>query len=709
MMDQFRLSRLVPVFALLAALLLPTQAHSGKAPPYLPPSQRPLAEVDRPWVSGQFLSLAYHDVEDDGADQRFLSVRTDHLIEQLAWLHANGYTAVSIDQILDARAGRAALPERAVLLSFDDGFGSFLTRVLPILKAWNWPAVLAPVGIWMDTPAGQSVDFGGLFKPRERFLDWDKIAEISRSGLVEIAAHTDNSHYGILANPQGNQQPAAAARAYDPVRGRYESEAEFRARIGQDVAAISEKITHATGKPPRVWVWPYGAEGGTSLQIIGEAGYELALTLEDGPGTLDRLMSTPRLLIANAPSLKQFAVSVASTEKRTASLRVVHVDLDYVYDPDPAQIERNLDTLVKRIFDLQINTVFLQAFSDPSADGLTRAVYFPNRHLPMRADLFNRVAWQLRNRAHVEIYAWMPVLAFELDPALPRVTRFDPSVAGAEPRVDPMQYTRLSPFDARVRQQIGEIYEDLARHAMFDGVLFHDDAMLGDFEDVSAPALAAYREAGLGDSITALRADNMQAWSRFKSRQLIEFTTELADKVRAIRGLQIKTARNIYARPILEPDSEHWFAQNLDDFLEAYDWVAPMAMPRMEHIPRHREHAWLETLVGEIARRPGALDKTVFELQARDWRSPQRHLGHVEMTALTGWMQRLQLNGVRSFGYYPDDFLADHPRLTGVRPLISLAWHPAQDFKDPFPACATATGCPPDSASPDALAGSTEQ
>ena len=113
----------------------------------------------------------------------------------------------------------------------------------------------------------------------------------------------------------------------------------------------------------------------------------LALTLEDGAGRLSRLMSTPRLLLSSDPALKPFANSVVGMEANPF-MRVAHVDLDYVYDPDPAQTDRNLGELVQRILDMQINTVFLQAYADPEGDGLVKSVYFPNRWLPMRADLF---------------------------------------------------------------------------------------------------------------------------------------------------------------------------------------------------------------------------------------------------------------------------------------------------------------------------------
>jgi hypothetical protein len=96
----------------------------------------------------------------------------------------------------------------------------------------------------------------------------------------------------------------------------------------------------------------------------------------------------------------------------------------------------------------------------------------------------------------------------------------------------------------------------------------------------------------------------MQRWMRFKSRYLIDFTNELTAKVRAIRGPQVSTARNIFAEPMLNPASEAWFAQNLDDFLGTYDWTAPMAMPLMEKQTQAQSGPWLEALVATVKNRP---------------------------------------------------------------------------------------------------------
>ncbi|MFW7207510.1 poly-beta-1,6-N-acetyl-D-glucosamine N-deacetylase PgaB [Enterobacter sp. BNK-13] len=621
---------------------------------FIAPKDRPQLEASKPWPQNQFLVLAYHDVEDDAADQRYLSVRTSALNEQISWLLHNGYHVISVQNILDAHDGKKTLPPKAVLLSFDDGYSSFYTRVWPLLQAWNVPALWAPVGSWVDTPENQKVNFGGLMTPRDRFATWDMVRELSRSPLIEIGSHTWASHYGIPANPQGSREPAIANRFYDKATGRYETDRQFNQRIGDDVRKVTDKITQVTGKAPRAWVWPYGAANGTSLAIARQQGYQLAFTLEDGLGNVQELGNIPRLLIAGNPSLKAFASTVSQVQEREP-VRVMHVDLDYVYDPDPAQQTQNINRLIQRVYDMKISHVFLQAFADPQGDGRIKALYFPNRQLPVRADLFNFVSWQLQTRAGVKVFAWMPVLSFDLDPALPRVQRRDRQTGRLSDATEP--YIRLSPRNPQVRQQVTDIYEDLARYASFNGILFHDDAVLTDVDDGGQ--------------------DAAQNTTRQKSQLLIGFTHALSLAVKQIRGPQIKTARNMFALPILQPESEAWFAQNLDDFLAEYDWTVPMAMPLMESVPADESDAWLARLVKAVATRPGALDKTIFELQARDWdRKPQRA---VSDSQLAQWMRVLQLNGVKNYGYYPDDFINNQPDISRIRPVFSSYWYPDND------------------------------
>src|SRR5690606_41928830 len=108
------------------------------------------------------------------------------------------------------------------------------------------------------------------------------------------------------------------------------------------------------------------------------------------------------------------------------------------------------------------------------------------------------------------------------------------------------------------RQGITEVDQALARKTVFDGILFQCEALLTDFEGAGLEALAAYKAAGLPASIAEIRADPdaMQRWTRFKSRHLVDFTLELAQEVKAIRGPHILTARNLFAGPIVDTGSE---------------------------------------------------------------------------------------------------------------------------------------------------------
>ena len=670
------LKRCLWLSALIAGWLMITACSSAHntTPRYVTPGERTPLTADHQWPKNSFLVLGYHDVEDGAADQRYLSVRTSALSDQMAWLRDNGYQPISVQQILDAHDGKIVLPEKAVLLTFDDGYSSFYTRVWPLLKAYNWPALWAPVGSWVDAPANKKVDFGGLMTARDKFATWKMVEEMGKSPLVEVGAHTWNSHFGAEANPQGSKEPAVANRLYDKKTGTYETDEQYTRRINTDISLITNKIKSVTGKSPRAWVWPYGAANGTTLNLAKEHGYKMAFTLNEGLANAAFLDDIPRVLISDNPSLKRFASQVAQV-REPQTMRVMHVDLDYVYDKDPAQQKRNIDKLIQRVYDMRISHVFLQAYADPKGDGNIREVYFPNRWLPMRADLFNYISWQLQTRAGVTVYAWMPVLAFDLDASIPRVTAWDPKTGRTA--INHENYVRLSPWSSEARQRITEIYEDLAKHASFKGILFHDDAFLTDFEDASPEALAAYRAAGLPGSIEQIR-NNPQAferWTRLKSKMLIDFTKQLTQSVRNIRGPQVQTARNIYAMPVLEPESEAWFAQNLNDFLNTYDWTAPMAMPFMEQIPANDANAWLDRLVNAVAQNPGALDKTVFELQARDWRKSGDQ-AEISGKQIAEWMRQLKLSGAGNYGYYPDDFISDKPEMSEIRSTFSSYWYP---------------------------------
>ncbi|WP_404377518.1 poly-beta-1,6-N-acetyl-D-glucosamine N-deacetylase PgaB [Vreelandella aquamarina] len=615
-----------------------------------------------------YVVISYHDVVDSSItpelDIYSQTITRSRLIEHFNLIATSGYHPVSLQQIIDAKAGKAPLPEKAVLLTFDDGYRSFYDIVFPLLKLYNFPALQAVVGSWLDTPAGGRVPYGSITLPRERFLSWEQVKALDESPLVEIASHSYNLHYGVLGNPMGNEQAAAVTSIWNPRSG-YETEAGYLERIRNDMALTQQRFQEEIGKSPRVIVWPYGAYSEATLNIAAEYGMEYTFSLLSAPNRLgDSMRSINRYLIDQETTLETIEEILSNRLWEREEQRIVHVDLDYVYDPDPIQQEQNLDRLIERISRYGVSTVYLQAYADPDGDGTTDALYFPNRYLPVRADLFNRVAWQLKKRANVKVYAWMPVLAFDLGDGYQYVTDVR---TGQEA---PNQYRRLSPYVEENRRIIIEIYQDLGRLTKFDGLLFHDDAFYTDFEDANPAALDAYASADLPRDINAIRNDDnlMAAWTRFKGEHLTDFTQELAQAANYYRQADNKvftTSRNLYAVTVMEPLSQRWFAQDMQNFATGYDYVAVMAMPYMEEADNPNE--WLRSLARRSLAQVSA-DQLVFELQAQNWHT-QTPIPSKEMAQ---WVRILREEGIKHIGYYPDDFHNNHPDINVMRPVFSI-------------------------------------
>ena len=85
----------------------------------------------------KYTVLAYHNVieetVDPKVDDKYLpqTIRVETIIAHFNWLKINGYAVISFQDVLDARAGKKTLPEKSVLLTFDDGYESFYLLVFP--------------------------------------------------------------------------------------------------------------------------------------------------------------------------------------------------------------------------------------------------------------------------------------------------------------------------------------------------------------------------------------------------------------------------------------------------------------------------------------------------------------------------------------------------------------------------------------------------
>ncbi|WP_278396165.1 poly-beta-1,6-N-acetyl-D-glucosamine N-deacetylase PgaB [Acinetobacter venetianus] len=618
--------------------------------------------------------IGYHEITDrkDALIPSY-AVTSQQFSEHLDWLKNNGYHFINVDQLIKAHEGKYSLPSKPVLLTVDDGYQSFYQNAYPIIRAKKVPVVLAVVGSWLEPKESQKVDFGGEAISRDKILSWKELKEMQNSGLVEIASHSYHLHQGIVGNPQGNLEPAAITRIYDSASKSYESDEHYQSRIFQDLKKNNDLLKSHGLRSPRVMVWPYGRYNMQLVQTAKQLGMPITITLDDGADHAKQsLQNMSRILVQGNMSTSALAQEIKNRElnlnDNNRPQKIMHVDLDYIYDPDPQQQERNLGNLLDRINAMGVNTVYLQAFSDPDANGSADMVYFPNRHIPMRADLFNRVAWQIQTRTPVQrLYAWMPLLAWELpktDPVSKDLVETQQAKTGEHLN---MGYIRLSPFSPDARQTIKEIYQDLAKSTPFDGLLFHDDVTLSDYEDASPDALAAYAKQGLPTDLAEIRSNDaeLQKWTAYKTNYLDDFAMQLATEVRQYQPYLL-TARNLYAQVALNPYAENWYAQSLEQSLNRYDFTAIMAMPYMEQSKNPNQ--FYTDILNRVKKYPNGIKKTVMELQAINWRNDQK----VPSEEMAETIKSLYQQGAMHVAYYPDDPIKGHPDVEIMHKAFAL-------------------------------------
>lgn len=619
-----------------------------------------------PLAPDELLILCYHSVQpaSRSGDPYVLTQR--RFVEQMEYLHAHDYHPISFDQLEDAVEGRKRLPDRAVLLTFDDGYRSYGDFVVPVLHFYGYPSMLSVVGTWIENgpPAGLS----------EPLMTWEQIRKAAADPNVTIASHTFDLHKAVQYTPQGNVGALVGVHAYNPADGTYESDQAYRDKLRHDFDRQRDLFLKRLGRAPRAIVWPYGYYNAVSMQVAAEKGMKIGFCLDEKDLVTARLSQPGRLnrvMVLNRP-IDQFIDLLKHPKAPPAPMRAAQVDLDLIYTPGSAeQTDRNLGRLIDRLVAMHVNTVFLQAFADPDGSGNIRSVYFHNRVLPVRADIFGHAVHQMHIRG-MQVFAWMPTLSFVFpDEGFNQRFRVREYKHGrAAPSTS--WYRRLTPFSKEVARRVGMLYQDLAAGALISGVLFQDDAYLTDFEDFHPLALRAFG-AHLGRSVTPemLAGDSGLArpWMHFKTDRLMAYIDGLAAAVRTYRP-DARFARNIYARVVLQPAAEQWFAQNYDLFLKRYDYVVVMAYPQMENA--RRPISWIKDLCA-AADRPRMKDKTVFKLQAYDWRRRQ----WVPDELLLDEMRTALAAGVRHLAYYPDNVWQAKPDLKIIEQELSTLDLPA--------------------------------
>ncbi|MEZ0051099.1 peptidoglycan/xylan/chitin deacetylase (PgdA/CDA1 family) [Mycobacterium sp. MAA66] len=210
--------------------------------------------------------LMYHDVaERPPAATRRLSVSPGLLEQQLEFLVEHGYTGVSFSDLVGAFQTGASLPDKPVVLTFDDGYAGVALDAGPLLRKFDFPATVFVTTGWVD---GEPLI--GARVPPNQMLSWTQIRALAGSG-IEIGAHS-HSH------PELDQL----------------TDVELCRELGLGRALLEDCI----GAPVHALAYPFGYSNPRVQQAARAAGYRCAAVVRNRRATpYDDPFVIPRLTI----------------------------------------------------------------------------------------------------------------------------------------------------------------------------------------------------------------------------------------------------------------------------------------------------------------------------------------------------------------------------------------------------------------------------
>lgn len=210
----------------------------------------PLRPLNAPGVQPDRLQLVpilcYHRL---GSGSSKMVVSPASFDAQMGWLVSNGYRVIRLGDLAGFLSGEQALPQRAVVITFDDGYESVYRHAFPVLKKYGLPATAF---VYTDFLGGGDA------------LTWPQMQEMLASGLVDIQSHS-KSHRNLIERRPG------------------ETDTVYRANIDTEMRVPRDTLERRL--PPlkvRHLAYPFGDANDIVLDSAARNGFELAATVVPG-------------------------------------------------------------------------------------------------------------------------------------------------------------------------------------------------------------------------------------------------------------------------------------------------------------------------------------------------------------------------------------------------------------------------------------------
>ena len=265
-------------------------------------TQRPAPRTDDD-TAVQVPVLTWHQLTEDVSGSATISPETFR--KQIQALSDAGCNTISLEQLRDYVYNGTPLPEKPIVLTFDDGYLSNYEDAFPVLGEYNMKATIFAIGVsigkdtYKDTDHAMTPHFGAA-----------EMQEMVDSGLISIQSHTYDMHQWPPFEDGNDRVRETLAQLPG------ESDADYEAAVKADIQQSQQAIEPITGEKVNALSYPEGAYGTLTMDALRSQGIELTFTTQPGvnaivQGLPQTLYSMHRITMTEDTNMDEFLAELA--------------------------------------------------------------------------------------------------------------------------------------------------------------------------------------------------------------------------------------------------------------------------------------------------------------------------------------------------------------------------------------------------------------
>lgn len=208
--------------------------------------------------------LMYHSIVDNPQKTCKYVITPQTFESDMKYLKEHGYSTITTKQLIKYVNLSEPLPEKPIIITFDDGMYNNMYYAMPILKKYGFSAVFSIVGAYTD-----EYSESGIANPDYSYLRWCDIKSICDDSIIEFGNHSYNFH--SYSGDRFGSQKKKSETTLDYINAFY-----------QDTQKLQSAFYTNCNFKPIIYTYPFGSYSDESSRVLKKMGFLMSLSCTEG-------------------------------------------------------------------------------------------------------------------------------------------------------------------------------------------------------------------------------------------------------------------------------------------------------------------------------------------------------------------------------------------------------------------------------------------